>query len=265
MPWLELRAKDIPAIGVQHHHAHIAACMAENGLKADKVIGVSFDGTGYGDDGAIWGGNSCWLILTASQRAAHLAYIPLAGGDRAVREPWRVALAWLQTAGIEWEQDLPPVKYALARQDHGIPALEALSRQLQTKINAPLTSSMGRLFDAAAALIGIRQSVNYEAQAAIEMEAIADGARTRLLSFRSRRGVYRSYTAVPAARLRPAPGGGESSARSSLPQQRCRDGPRSLYGPAADARFKSGRSERGRLAKCFPADPDSRAAPGSGF
>ena len=93
-------SEGIPAIGVQHHHAHIAACMAENGLQGDKVIGVSFDGTGYGDDGAIWGGEFMLADLDSSQRVAHLAYVPLAGGDRAVREPWRVRLPGFRPPGL---------------------------------------------------------------------------------------------------------------------------------------------------------------------
>jgi len=182
--------EDLPLISVQHHHAHIVACMAENGLAGERpLIGVSFDGTGYGDDGAIWGGEFLLADAASYRRAAHLAYIPLPGGDRATREPWRVALAWLQHAGIEWEEDLPPVRYALAPSDldgsisASIPRLQALRHQLQTGLNSPPTSSMGRLFDAAAALAGVRQTVNYEAQAAIEMEALVDGRESAYYSF----------------------------------------------------------------------------------
>jgi hydrogenase maturation protein HypF len=165
----------LPAIGVQHHHAHIAACMAENGLSGERpVIGVAFDGTGYGDDEAIWGGEFLVADYASYQRAAHLAYARLPGGDKAVREPWRMALAWLQATGIPWEDDLPPMRYAASLADQPIPPLKVLARQLESGLNAPLTSSMGRLFDAAAALVGVRQTVNYEAQAAIEMEAIAN-------------------------------------------------------------------------------------------
>lgn len=165
----------LPAIGVQHHHAHIAACMAENGLSGERpVIGIAFDGTGYGEDEAIWGGEFLVTDYASYQRAAHLAYARLPGGDKAVREPWRMALAWLQASGIGWDDDLPPVRYAASLADQPIPPLKVLARQLETGLNAPLTSSMGRLFDAAAALLGVRQTVNYEAQAAIEMEAMAD-------------------------------------------------------------------------------------------
>ena len=163
----------LPGIVVQHHHAHIAACMIENGLSGDKpVIGVAFDGTGYGDDGKIWGGEFLVADYHSYHRAAHLKYVPLPGGDRATKEPWRVALAWLEQCHLEWAEDLPPVKYAKV---NALPtALQTLQRQLSMSINTPLTSSIGRLFDAAAALTGIHQTVNYEAQAAIEFETIAD-------------------------------------------------------------------------------------------
>ena len=172
----------LPAVGVQHHHAHICACMAEHGLQGDRlVIGVSFDGTGFGEDGAIWGGEFLLADYAGFRRLAHLKYVPLPGGDSAIREPWRQALAWLDASGQAWEEDLPPVMEALredcspARSEHS-PAerLRILQHQLRTGINAPATSSMGRLFDAVAALAGVRQVVNYEAQAAIELEAIAD-------------------------------------------------------------------------------------------
>lgn len=165
----------LPAFGVQHHHAHVAACMAEHGLSGEQpVIGVAFDGAGFGEDGAVWGGEFLLADYAGYQRAAHLRYAPLPGGDAAVRQPWRMALAWLWQAGIEWESDLPPVQYASSQERQPIPLLGALRRQLETGVNAPFTSSMGRLFDAVAALAGLRQTVNYEAQAAIEWEAQAN-------------------------------------------------------------------------------------------
>jgi len=157
----------IPAIGVQHHHAHIAACMAEHGL-AGPVIGAAFDGTGYGEDGAIWGGEFLIAEYASYQRAAHLAYFPLPGGDAAIKRPARTALALLWSLGLEWDERLPPAMEFCAEDQL------TLRVQLEKRVNTPMTSSMGRLFDAAAALAGVRQKVNYEGQAAIEFEALAD-------------------------------------------------------------------------------------------
>ena len=170
----------IALVGAQHHHAHIAACMAEHGLDGSKpVIGVSFDGTGYGDDGAIWGGEFLLADYKGYHRHAHLAYTPLPGGDKAIREPWRMALSWLHTCGLEWDDVLPPINWGKSSDQRSVVSgqvelnhLELLQHQIENQTNAPPTSSIGRLFDAVAALIGIRQSVNYEAQAAIELEAI---------------------------------------------------------------------------------------------
>lgn len=166
----------LPLVEVQHHHAHVAAGMAEHGLSGERpVIGVAFDGTGYGDDGAIWGGEFLIADYTGYKRAAHLRYVPLPGGDLAVREPWRMALAHLRAAGLPWTDDLDPVSFGRERGDHH---LAALDHQIEHILNAPATSSMGRLFDAAAALAGVRMTVNYEAQAAIEFEALVDEAET---------------------------------------------------------------------------------------
>lgn len=165
----------LPAIGVQHHHAHIAACMAEHGLSGDRpVIGVALDGTGYGDDGTIWGGEFLVADYAGFTRPYYLRPVRLPGGDKAVREPWRMALAYLHQANIPWTDTLPPVHHATRITHHATRTtpLDIIAHQIESGLNAPLTSSMGRLFDAAAALIGIRQVVNYEAQAAIEMEAL---------------------------------------------------------------------------------------------
>jgi hydrogenase maturation protein HypF len=173
----------IPAIGIQHHHAHAAACMVENGLDGSSpVIGVSFDGTGYGDDGAIWGGEFLLCNYHGYERLCHLSYIPLPGGDKAVREPWRLALAWLDRMGIEAE------KYPALINSISTPEIRIVQQQLQREINSPLTSSMGRLFDAAAALCGVRAKVNYEAQAAIEFEALVDPEESAAYSFELEQG-----------------------------------------------------------------------------
>jgi len=156
---------DLELIGVQHHHAHIASCMAEKGIEG-KVIGVSFDGTGYGTDGRIWGGEFLVADEREFVRVAHLRYLPLPGGDAAVREPYRMALSYLwDLYGDElWEINLPMLK--------GIDPskLRLILRMIERRINSPLTSSCGRLFDAVSALAGVRSVISYEAQAAMELE-----------------------------------------------------------------------------------------------
>jgi hydrogenase maturation protein HypF len=169
--------ENLPLVGVQHHHAHIAACMAEYGLPDEPVIGVSLDGTGYGTDGAIWGGEFLLASYSSCRRVYHLAYAPLPGGDAAVRSPARTALAYLWANGLAWEADLPPVQ-AFCAQD-----LTLLRLQLEHQVNTPRTSSMGRLFDASAALAGVRQRINYEAQAAIEFEALCDPSESQRYPF----------------------------------------------------------------------------------
>ncbi|MBI3764785.1 MAG: carbamoyltransferase HypF, partial [Chloroflexi bacterium] len=165
-------------IPVQHHHAHIAACLAENGHSGDRpVIGVAFDGTGYGTDGAIWGGEFLVANYSTFERAAHLAYVPLPGGDAGTRKPARVALSHLLTAGVSLDTDLPPVSALTAAERR------VVERQVETGLNSPPTSSMGRLFDAVAAIIGLREVVNYEGQAAIELEAMAEGDETEEYGF----------------------------------------------------------------------------------
>ncbi len=156
----------LPRLAVQHHHAHLAACMAEHALPpGTQLIGVIFDGTGVGTDGAIWGGEILLGGYGDFRRFAHLRYIPLPGGDAATLRPYRTALAHLWAAGLPWADDLPPVQAADAQER------AVVRQQLEKRLNAPLTSSMGRLFDAAAALMGVLQRVSYEAQGAIWLEA----------------------------------------------------------------------------------------------
>ena len=151
--------------GVQHHHAHLAACLAEHG-ESGPAIGAIFDGTGLGTDGTIWGGEILVGDLRGFKRAGHLWPVRLPGGDAAVREPWRMACAWLLEAGAE-----PPAELVADVGEERWHAVEGMAR---SGFAAPLTTSMGRLFDAVAALCGLRTRVTYEGQAAIELEAAAD-------------------------------------------------------------------------------------------
>ncbi|MFP5219669.1 MAG: carbamoyltransferase HypF [Actinomycetes bacterium] len=157
----------LPLVEVQHHHAHVASCLAEHG-RTDPVVGVAFDGLGLGCDGTLWGGEVLVADLRRADRVAHLAPVPLPGGDAATREPWRMALSWLRAAlgeetAAEWGATVDPRAEAVL-------ALARSGRQ-------PVTTSAGRLFDAVASLLGVRMAVTYEGQAAIELEALARGAR----------------------------------------------------------------------------------------
>lgn len=159
------------AVGVQHHHAHIASCMAENHVDG-RVIGIALDGTGYGTDGRIWGGEVLLADYMDFERAAHFSYVAMPGGESAIREPWRMALSFLyQVFGAELVK--LPIPFV-----HLISEARILTtiRMIERGVNSPLTSSCGRLFDAVAALIGLRHEANYEAQAAIELEMCRDEA-----------------------------------------------------------------------------------------
>jgi len=156
----------IPRVGVQHHHAHIAACMAENHLR-EKVIGVAFDGTGYGTDGQVWGGEFLVCDFAGFERRGHFRYVPMAGGDQAIREPWRMALAWLRET---FGGAVPELPFLAAIPERRRAVVEAM---LAGGVQTVATSSCGRLFDAVAAMLGLRLETNFEGQAAIELEAVA--------------------------------------------------------------------------------------------
>ncbi len=166
---LELGA-NLKMVPVQHHHAHIVSCMVENNVR-EPVIGVAFDGTGYGPDGTIWGGEFLVADYKDFRRVGHFECVPLLGGAAAIKKPYRMALSYLYTflgEGFSLE-GLP-----LATIDSA--EVEVIKQQLKKKINSPLTSSAGRLFDAVSALVGVREKIDYEAQAAIELEMIASDA-----------------------------------------------------------------------------------------
>jgi hydrogenase maturation protein HypF len=149
-----LEREGVVLVGVQHHHAHLAACLAEHGLDG-PAVGAIFDGSGYGPDGTVWGGELLVGDLREFTRVGHLWPVRLPGGDRAVREPWRMACSWLVECGLE-------------QADHPV------AKMCRTGFNSPLTTSAGRLFDAVAALCGLRDEVTYEGQAAVELEAACD-------------------------------------------------------------------------------------------
>jgi hydrogenase maturation protein HypF len=164
---LELAAREGRGLfPVQHHHAHIAACLADN-RREGPVIGVALDGTGYGSDGRIWGGEFLVADLKDFTRAAHLEYLPLPGGALAIKKPYRTAIGYLLALGIELDRTLPLFQGVHEQE------IEIIRSQVAGGFNAPLTSSMGRLFDAVAALTGVRGVIDYEAQAAIDLETLA--------------------------------------------------------------------------------------------
>jgi len=161
------RQRGIQVFKVQHHHAHVASLIAEAALPLETpIIGIAFDGTGYGTDEAIWGGEALVVRGKSFERLTHLRYVSLAGGDASIKSPARTALSHLRAAGIPWDADLPCVAALASRE------VRVLERQLERGLNCVDSSSMGRLFDAAAALIGVRQRVSYEGQAAIELESL---------------------------------------------------------------------------------------------
>jgi hydrogenase maturation protein HypF len=157
-----------PKVGVQHHHAHIVSVTAEHGI-SERVVGVAFDGTGYGDDGRLWGGEVLLADWQGYERFAHLAYLPMPGGSGAIRRPARMALGTLATLGLLDHPGAAPLRSRLAEGEEA-----TLLRMIERDVNSPLTSSMGRLFDSVAAIVGIADDARYEGEAAILLEAAAD-------------------------------------------------------------------------------------------
>jgi hydrogenase maturation protein HypF len=170
----------LPVVEVQHHHAHAAACLAEH-CESGSALAIVLDGTGFGADGTIWGGEVLRCDLTAFERVAHLEPVPLPGGEAAVREPWRTASAYLELTGrrVPWE------RWGLVRQS--------------LSVNAPLSSGAGRLFDACAALLGVRERISFEGQAAIELEHLAGDVPAAAYECSVERGVIRGSELVAAA------------------------------------------------------------------
>jgi hydrogenase maturation protein HypF len=169
----------VERVGVQHHHAHVASCLADNGLDR-RVIGVAWDGTGHGADGTVWGGEFLVADLAGFERAGHFEPVPLPGGDAAVREPWRMAAVFLRAA---YGEAMGTLDLAFVRRlDRA--AWRVLARAADQGLNAPLTSSAGRLFDAVASLLGVRDRVGFEAQAAMELEALAEPEADRVYAVR---------------------------------------------------------------------------------
>lgn len=172
--------QDAEAIGVQHHHAHAAACLAEHG-ETGPALAIVLDGTGYGGDGTLWGGELLRCDLAGFERVAHLEALPLPGGERAIREPWRSAAAHLERAG----RPVPFERWPLVRQS--------------LRVNAPLAGSAGRLFDAVAAVLGVREEVSYEGQAAVELENLAGATAAEPYGCRRSGGVIAGADLVAAA------------------------------------------------------------------
>ncbi|TXI43910.1 MAG: carbamoyltransferase HypF, partial [Mycobacterium sp.] len=182
--WAHRTAAGRPLVAVQHHHAHAVALLAEHGRLSTPMIAVAYDGTGYGTDGTIWGGELLAVTDPAGfTRVGHLRPFALPGGEGAVRHPARIALDLLRRAGIDWGADLPPV--AAVGQD----GLHILAQQIPRGLGCVTTSSMGRLFDAVASLLGVCQEVTYEGQAAVELEHLARTGSPVTLDFAVAEGV----------------------------------------------------------------------------
>jgi hydrogenase maturation protein HypF len=161
-----LEREGMSFVGVQHHHAHLAACLAEHG-ETGPAVGAIFDGSGYGIDGTVWGGELLVGDLAGFTRAGHLLEVPMPGGDAAVREPWRMGISWAERCG-QWVA-VDSARWAVPER-----SLRAVAKMAASGVGSPMTTSVGRLFDAVAALAGVRSVVTYEGQAAIELEALCD-------------------------------------------------------------------------------------------
>ncbi len=171
---------DLPKVGVQHHHAHVASVTAEHGV-GERITGIAFDGTGYGTDGRIWGGEVLMADWSGFERFAHLAYVPMPGGAAAIRRPARMAIGTLAALGLLDHPGARPLRSRLAEGEERL-----LLRMIERDVNSPLTSSMGRLFDSVAAILGVRDDVRYEGEAAVELEAAADDSADGAYAFEFR-------------------------------------------------------------------------------
>jgi hydrogenase maturation protein HypF len=167
-----LEESGLESVAVQHHHAHLASCLAEHGVE-EPAIGVIFDGVGYGDDGHIWGGEFLVGDLSHYERVGHFRYQPMPGGDLATKQPWRMALSYL----ISVYGEVPDGLEAFEGIDDN--EVRLVTQATLKKINAPLTSSCGRLFDAVAALLGLQQKVSFEGQAAMQLEMLSAPSQTK--------------------------------------------------------------------------------------
>jgi len=187
--------KGVKTIGVQHHHAHIVSCMAENQVD-EPVIGLAFDGTGYGTDGNVWGGEILVTEMERFERVAHMAYIPMPGSAAAIKEPWRMAVSYLFNA---YGEDLWQLDLALLQRIEKKKTL-IMMEMIQKNLNCPLTSSLGRLFDGVAALIGLRDTVAFEGQAAMELEMLATDSDESVYAYHWTDGVVCQIDSSPIIR-----------------------------------------------------------------